>query len=380
MVFLRNILNTRSKSLYKERTKRNDIMTNLLEINDLAVSFHLNDREVRAVRGVNLTVKKGETLAIVGESGSGKSVTAQSIMRLVPMPPGKFVSGNIMFNGEDIIKKSEKEMKDIRGKDISMVFQEPMTSLNPVFTIGSQVQEVLFNHTNISKKDARLKSIELMRDVGITRPEKVIDEYPHQLSGGMRQRVMIAIAIALHPKLLIADEPTTALDVTVQAQILDLIKDIQHQKNMSTILITHDLGVVASAADRVAVMYAGKVVEIGTVDEIFYNPQHPYTWGLLGSMPTLDSTEEELFSIPGNPPDMANLPKGDAFAPRNPYVLEIDHEKEPPLFKVSDTHYAATWLLHEDAPIVDPPKEIKRRKAQFNAKHSRSDRKDGVKR
>src|SRR5690625_4955591 len=378
-MFLRNILNTRSKSLYKERTKRNDIMTNLLEINDLAVSFHLNDREVRAVRGVNLTVKKGETLAIVGESGSGKSVTAQSIMRLVPMPPGKFVSGNIMFNGEDIIKKSEKEMQDIRGKDISMVFQEPMTSLNPVFTIGSQVQEVLFNHTNITKKEARLKSIDLMRDVGINRPEKVIDEYPHQLSGGMRQRVMIAMAIALHPKLLIADEPTTALDATVQAQILDLLKEIQQQKNMSTIIITHDLGVVASAADRVAVMYAGKVVEVGTVDEIFYNPQHPYTWGLLGSMPTLESNEEALFSIPGNPPDMANLPKGDAFAPRNPYVLEIDREKEPPMFKVSDTHYAATWLLHEDAPNVEPPEEIKRRRSHFQSSYSGSPREDGAK-
>lgn len=355
-------------------------MKKLLEVNDLAISFHLNDREVQAVRGVNFFVKEGETLAIVGESGSGKSVTAQSIMRLVPMPPGKFISGSIIFNGEDIIQKSEKEMRDIRGKEISMVFQEPMTSLNPVFTVGSQVQEVLFNHTNITKKEARLKSIELMRDVGITRPEKVIDEYPHQLSGGMRQRVMIAIAIALHPKLLIADEPTTALDVTVQAQILDLLKEIQQHKNMSTIMITHDLGVVASAADRVAVMYAGKIVEVGTVDEIFYNPQHPYTWGLLGSMPTLDSNEEELFSIPGSPPDMTNLPKGDPFAARNPYVLEIDKEKEPPMFKVSDTHYAATWLLHEESPPVDPPKEIKQRMARFKSNDSLIKREGGFRR
>lgn len=352
-------------------------MGNLLEIKDLAISFHINNREVRAVRGVNFFVKEGETLAIVGESGSGKSVTAQSIMRLVPMPPGKFVSGSILFNGKNIMTMSEKEMQDIRGKDISMVFQEPMTSLNPVFTIGSQVQEVLFNHTDISKKEARLKSIDLMRDVGISRPEDIIDEYPHQLSGGMRQRVMIAMAIALHPKLLIADEPTTALDVTVQAQILDLLKEIQQNKNMSTIIITHDLGVVASAADRVAVMYAGKIVEVGTVDEIFYNPQHPYTWGLLGSMPTLDSSEEELFSIPGNPPDMANLPEGDPFAPRNPYALEIDKEKEPPMFKVSDTHYAATWLLHEDAPDINPPKEIQKRMAKFQANYSTSTKEGG---
>lgn len=350
-------------------------MRNLLEVNDLTVSFYINHREVRAVRGVNFFVKEGETLAIVGESGSGKSVTAQSIMKLVSMPPGKFVKGSILFNGEDIIQKTDKEMQDIRGKDISMVFQEPMTSLNPVFTIGSQVQEVLFNHTDITKKEARLKSIQLMRDVGINRPEEVIDEYPHQLSGGMRQRVMIAIAIALHPKLLIADEPTTALDVTVQAQILDLLNEIQQKSNMSTIMITHDLGVVASAADRVAVMYAGRIVEIGTVDEIFYNPQHPYTWGLLGSMPTLDSQEEDLFSIPGTPPDMANLPKGDPFASRNPYVLKIDKEKEPPMFKVSDTHYAATWLLHEDTPEVEPPKEIKERMARFKAKESILNRK-----
>ncbi len=347
--------------------KGNDYMKKLLEVNNLAVSFTQNNREVPAVRGVNFSVYEGETLAIVGESGSGKSVTAQSIMRLVPMPPGKFVSGSIMFNGEDLIKKTDKEMRSIRGKDISMVFQEPMTSLNPVFTIGNQVQEVLFNHTDISKKEARERSIQLMRDVGINRPEEVIDEYPHQLSGGMRQRVMIAIAIALHPKLLIADEPTTALDVTVQAQILDLLKDIQQEKNMSTIMITHDLGVVASSADRVAVMYAGRIVEIGTVDEIFYNPQHPYTWGLLGSMPTLETDEESLFSIPGTPPDMSNLPKGDPFAPRNPYALDIDREKEPPMFKVSDTHYAATWLLHEDTPPVDPPENIKERWAYFKS-------------
>lgn len=341
-------------------------MKTLLEINDLAVSFCLQDREVQAVRGIHLTVKKGETLAIVGESGSGKSVTAQSIMRLVPMPPGKFKRGSIIFEGMDLIEISEKKMRKIRGNEISMIFQEPMTSLNPVFTIGNQVEEVLLNHTTMTKKDARARSIELMKEVGISRPDQIVDEYPHQLSGGMRQRVMIAIAVALHPKLLIADEPTTALDVTVQAQILDVIKAIQREKQMSTILITHDLGVVASVADRVAVMYAGKVVEIGLVDEIFYNPQHPYTWGLLGSMPTLESDAEELFSIPGNPPDMTQLPKGDAFAPRNPYALERDLLEEPPMFQVSETHYAATWLLDEKSPPVEPPADIQQRRKKFN--------------
>lgn len=355
-----------------QNEKVEQLQETLLEIKDLVVNFELGNRTVEAVRGVNLTILKGETLAIVGESGSGKSVTAQSIMRLVPMPPGKFIRGSILFENTDLIEIAEKDMRKIRGQEISMVFQEPMTSLNPVFTIGHQVEEVFFNHTEMSKEHARKKAIELMRDVGISRPEQIIHEYPHQLSGGMRQRVMIAIAIALHPKLLIADEPTTALDVTVQAQILDLLKEIQQEKSMSTLLITHDLGVVASVADRVAVMYAGKVVEIGTVEEIFYNPQHPYTWGLLTSMPTLETDVGQLFSIPGNPPDMAHLPKGDPFAPRNPYAQPIDFEKEPPMFKVSDTHYAATWILHPEAKPIKPPKEIIRRKEEYQKKRRTS--------
>ncbi|MRG87077.1 ABC transporter ATP-binding protein [Salinibacillus xinjiangensis] len=336
-------------------------MDKLLDVKNLKISFNTYGGEVQAVRGVNFTVNKGETLAIVGESGSGKSVTTKALMQLLPKPHGFIKEGEILFEGEDIAKKSDKDMQKIRGKDISMIFQDPMTSLNPTMKIGNQIMEGLILHQKMSRDKARERTIELLELVGIPDAESRLKQFPHQFSGGMRQRVVIAIALACNPKLLIADEPTTALDVTIQAQILELMKDIQKKTDSAIIFITHDLGVVANVADRVAVMYAGKIVEIGTADEIFYNPKHPYTWGLLGSMPSLDNEGYELTAIPGTPPDMTDPPKGDAFAPRNDYALKIDEELEPPMFKVSDTHYAATWLLHENAPNVEPPESVKRR-------------------
>jgi oligopeptide transport system ATP-binding protein len=340
-------------------------MSKLLEVKDLKVSFNTYNGEVQAVRGVTFDLNKGETLAIVGESGSGKSVTSNAIMRLLPEPHGFIKEGQILLDGVDLAKKTNKEMQKIRGKDISMVFQDPMSSLNPTMKIGNQIMEGLIKHQKMSRANARATALELLTLVGIPRPDVRINQYPHQFSGGMRQRVVVAIALACNPKILIADEPTTALDVTIQAQILELMKSIQQKTESAIIFITHDLGVVANVADRVAVMYAGKIVEIGTVDDIFYNPKHPYTWGLIGSMPTLDSTDEELFAIPGSPPDMLNPPKGDAFAPRNKFALEIDTVMEPPMFKVSDTHYAATWLLHEDAPKIEPPEAVKHRMQGF---------------
>ncbi|RKL66074.1 peptide ABC transporter ATP-binding protein [Salipaludibacillus neizhouensis] len=340
-------------------------MENILEVKNLHVSFDTHGGEVTAVRGVSFDLKKGETLAIVGESGSGKSVTTRAIARLIPSPPGRIKEGEILFNGKDLAKLKEKQMQQIRGKDISTIFQDPMTSLNPTMKIGKQIMEGLMKHQKMDRSLAKKKAIELLDLVGLPDAKERVDQYPHQFSGGQRQRVVIAIALACNPQILIADEPTTALDVTIQAQILELMKDIQRKTESSIIFITHDLGVVANVADRVAVMYAGKIVEIGTVDEIFYNPKHPYTWGLLGSMPTLDNEEESLVAIPGSPPDMLQPPKGDAFAPRNEYALEIDNELDPPMFKVSDTHYAATWLLHEYAPKVEPPAAVKKRMKGF---------------
>lgn len=349
-------------------------MSKLLEVKDLKVSFNTYNGEVQAVRGVSFDLNKGETLAIVGESGSGKSVTSMALMQLLASA-GFIKDGQILLEGEDLVKKSNKEMQKIRGKDISMVFQDPMSSLNPTMKIGNQIMEGLIKHQNMSREQAKKRALELLHQVGIPQPEVRINQYPHQFSGGMRQRVVIAIALACNPKVLIADEPTTALDVTIQAQILELMKDIQKEIDSAIIFITHDLGVVANVADRVAVMYAGKIVEIGTVDDIFYNPKHPYTWGLLGSMPTLDSTDEELYAIPGSPPDMLKPPVGDAFAPRNEFALEIDTQMEPPMFKVSDTHYAATWLLHEDAPKINPPESVLQRMQGF----ANTGRKDGDK-
>ena len=340
-------------------------MEKIIEVKDLELSFHTFAGEVKAIRGVNFEVFKGETLAIVGESGSGKSVTTKSIMRLLPKESTEFKNGEILFGGQDLLKVSEKEMQKVRGKDISMIFQDPMTSLNPTMPIGKQIMEPLLKHRKLNKSEARKQSIELLALVGMPEPEMRMKQYPHQFSGGQRQRIVIAVALACSPKLLIADEPTTALDVTIQAQILELMKDLQEKIDTSIIFITHDLGVVANVADRVAVMYGGQIVEVGTVDEVFYNPQHPYTWGLLSSMPSLDTADDKLYAIPGTPPDLLNPPKGDAFALRSEYAMKIDMEQVPPLFKVSETHFAATWLLHPDAPQVNPPLAVIERMKRF---------------
>lgn len=339
-----------------------------LIVKDLHISFQTFSGEVQAIRGVSFDLYKGETLAIVGESGSGKSVTTKAIMRLLPESNSEIKSGEILFEGKDLTKLSDKTMQKIRGKDISMIFQDPMTSLNPTMKVGKQIIEPIMKHQKLGKAEAKKRAIDILKLVGIPQPEERFNQYPHQFSGGMRQRVVIAIALACNPKVLIADEPTTALDVTIQAQILELMKELQKKIDTSIIFITHDLGVVANVADRVAVMYGGKIVEIGTVDEIFYNPQHPYTWGLISSMPSLDTDDEELYAIPGTPPDLMHPPKGDAFAPRNQYAMQIDLEEHPPMFKISDTHYAATWLLHPNAPKVEPPAAVKRRQNQFLAK------------
>lgn len=330
----------------------------ILDVKNLKINFHTYAGDVKAIRDVSFHLNKGETLAIVGESGSGKSVTTKSIMGLLASN-AKVVGGSIMFQGQDLLKKSDKEMQKIRGKDIAMIFQDPMTSLDPTMKIGRQIAEPLMVHKNMDKKKAMAQALEILKLVGITNAEKRFNNYPHQFSGGQRQRIVIAIALVCYPEILIADEPTTALDVTIQAQILNLMKELQEKIETSIIFITHDLGVVAGMADRVAVMYAGQIVEYGTVDEIFYNPKHPYTWGLLNSMPTLSSTKLE--AIPGTPPDLLDPPKGDPFAARNPYAMQIDAQKQPPFFKVSNTHYAATWLLHPDAPQIEPPAEIMRR-------------------
>ncbi|HZG18301.1 MAG TPA: ABC transporter ATP-binding protein [Candidatus Bathyarchaeia archaeon] len=322
-------------------------MERILEVKDLHVSFHTYAGEVKAVRGVNFHVNRGEAVAIVGESGCGKSVTAQSLMKLIPTPPGEFKKGQILFNGDDLIKKSNKEMEAIRGKDIGMIFQDPMTSLNPTMTIGNQIMEGLIKHQGMSKAAARERAIELLTMVGIPQPERRVTQYPHEFSGGMRQRAMIAISLACSPKLLIADEPTTALDVTIQAQILDLMKDLQKKTGTSIILITHDLGVVAEMCDRVIVMYAGKVIETGTVDDIFYNPQHPYTKGLLRSVPRLDlNRDEPLTPIFGTPPDLLKPPVGCGFTARCDSAMRVCQQYDPELTDVSTTQRSACWLQH----------------------------------
>ncbi|WP_027725462.1 ABC transporter ATP-binding protein [Tuberibacillus calidus] len=333
-------------------------MDKLLEIKDLQVTFKTYAATVQAVRGVNLTVNKRETLAIVGESGSGKSVTSKAIMGLIPNPPGKITGGEILFEGTDLTKLSERKMQKYRGNEISMIFQDPMTSLNPTMTIGKQIAEGLRKHQGLSKSEARKRAVQLLDLVGIPNPQVRVKQYPHEFSGGMRQRVVIAIALACNPKLLIADEPTTALDVTIQAQILDLMKDLQAKMDTAIILITHDLGVVANMAHRVAVMYGGKIVETGTVDEIFYRPKHPYTWGLLSSMPKLHTRQSELLAIPGTPPDLANPPKGCPFAARCPHAMKVCTEFMPDYSDVSDTQQVACWLQDERAPKVEPPETI----------------------
>lgn len=317
----------------------------LLEIKDLKVSFFTHAGEVKAVGGISYELKYGEVMGIVGESGSGKSVEAYSIMGLL-QSPGKVVGGEILFEGKNVLNFSKKEMQNLRGNEISMIFQNPMTCLNPVYTIGNQLIEAVCCHAEISKKSAKERSIEMLKLVGINNPEKRMNQYPHELSGGMRQRIMIAMGLVCDPKLLIADEPTTALDVTIQAQILELMKEIQKQTKMSIIFITHNLGVVADICHRVSVMYAGKIVEQANVDDIFYNPSHPYTKGLLNSMPRVDAEDyERLIPIEGTPVDMLNPPEGCGFAPRCEYCMKICLKQAPPVVLVEEGHTSACWLL-----------------------------------
>ena len=334
----------------------------VLEVDNLHVSFQTYAGEVKAVRGVSFELKKGETLAFVGESGCGKTVTAKAVMRLLKPPFAEIKpESKIVCNGKDVMKMTDKELYKFRGDEISMIFQDPMTALNPTLTIGTQLMEPIMLHQNCGKKEAWTRAVDVLKRVGIAAPEKRMKEYPHQLSGGMRQRVMIAMAVSCEPRLLIADEPTTALDVTIQARILELIKEIQAKMGISVIYITHDLGVVAKVADYVNVMYAGKIVEKGSIDDIFYDPRHPYTWGLLSAMPDLDTKDDRLYAIPGSPPNLLHKVPGDAFAPRNIFALNIDYRKEPPMFQISNTHWAATWLLDERAPKVDMPPELRAR-------------------
>lgn len=328
-------------------------MGHLLEVKNLRTSFFTYAGEVKAVDGVSFHVDQGEAIAIVGESGCGKSVTVQSIMRLIPDPPGRIVGGSIKFLGQDLVPKKEREMERIRGKDIGMIFQDPMTSLNPVLTIGLQLKEVLQRHERLKGSAAAARAVELLQLVGIPNPERRLKQYPHEFSGGMRQRVMIAMALACNPKLLIADEPTTALDVTIQAQILELMKDVRRRVNSSVILITHDLGVVAGVCSRVLVMYGGKIIESGTVRDIYHDSRHPYTWGLLKSVPRLDAREKgRLVPVEGTPPDLLNPPRGCLFGPRCFYCMRICTEQRPEITTLSGTHQAACWLLHHRAPKV----------------------------
>ena len=336
-------------------------MEKILSVKNLDITFRTNAGNIHAIRGVDFELPAGKTVALVGESGSGKSVTMKAVVGLLDNN-AIINSGEIFYNDVDLLTLTKKDLRrTINGQEIAMVFQDPMTSLDPTMTIGEQIMEGMFLHKKISKSEARQKAIELLKLVGIMEAEKRMKNYPHQLSGGMRQRVVIAIALSCEPKILICDEPTTALDVTIQARILDLINEIQRQMGLSVIYITHDLGVVAKVADFVNVMYAGKVIERGTVEEIFYDPRHPYTWGLLSAMPDLETDDERLYSIPGSPPNLLHEPKGDAFAARNKFAMKIDEKAEPPMFKISETHYAATWLLHPDAPKIELPAELKSR-------------------
>ena len=337
----------------------------ILSVKDLNVKFSLRGKVLHAIRGISLDLYKGESLAIVGESGSGKSVFTKNFIGLLDKN-GCVDSGEILYYGRDpehpldLAKlKTEQDWFGIRGKEVAMVMQDPMTSLNPLKTVGWQICEALKLHQNLEGKAAKEKAIEILDDVGIPEPERRYGQYPHEFSGGMRQRVVIAIAMACNPRILICDEPTTALDVTIQAQILHLIKQLKDKYELTTIYITHDLGVVANVADRIAVMYAGDIVEIGTTDEVFYDPKHPYTWALLSSLPQLGVKGEDLYSIKGTPPNLFHPIRGDAFAARNPHALKIDFEHRPPYFEVSPTHKARTWLLDPRAPKIDPPAHLK---------------------
>ena len=335
----------------------NDVV---LSVRDLVVRFTLRGQTLTAVRGASIDLHRGESLAIVGESGSGKSVFTKTFMGMLDKN-GSVKSGEILYDGMDLAKfTTEAEWLKIRGRRIAMVFQDPMTALSPLMTVGKQIAETLELHQGLKGRAAKQKAIESLRDVGLTDPERRYKQYPHEFSGGMRQRVVIAIAVACNPEILICDEPTTALDVTIQAQILDLLRDLQKRYGLTVIYITHDLGVVASVADRIAVMYAGDIVEIGKADEIFYDARHPYTWALLSSLPQLGERGEDLFAIAGTPPNLFRPVKGDAFAPRNPYALKVDFQYRPPYFDVSPTHKARTWLLDPRAPKVERPKNLDR--------------------
>lgn len=340
--------------------------SHLLEVDDLKMYFHTRDGVVRAVDGVSYTLDPGETLGVVGESGSGKSVTVMTIMGLIAMPPGKIEGGDVRYRGRSLLSMSPKEMQSIRGNDIAMVFQDPMSSLNPVYKIGRQVGEGLRIHRGYSKKEAEARAVELLDMVGIPNPEQRVKDYPHQFSGGMRQRVMIAMALACDPDILIADEPTTALDVTIQAQIIELMKDMQKKNGNAIIMITHDLGVVADMADKIMVMYAGRPVEFGTADEIFYEPMHPYTWGLHNSIPeqTIDE-KRPLTPIKGNPPSLVNLPSGCSFAPRCPYAKAICHKERPPKYTTATGHYAYCHFADDEEFVTKNRPETSRTNDQI---------------
>lgn len=340
----------------------------ILSAKDVEIQFGLRGKTLNAIRKCSLDLYEGETLAIVGESGSGKSVFTKSFLGMLDAN-GSVVGGSIMYDGVDLAKyKTEKDWMTIRGKKISMVMQDPMTSLNPLKKIGKQIQESIELNQGIKGAEAKSKALEMLKKVGIPDPERRYNQYPHEFSGGMRQRVVIAIAVACHPQILICDEPTTALDVTIQAQILNLIRELQKELKMTVIYITHDLGVVANVADRVAVMYAGQIVEHGMVEEIFYDAWHPYTWALLSSLPQLGVKGEELPTIEGTPPNLFYEVKGDAFAPRNKQALAIDFEEEPPFFKITDTHSAKTWYLDPRAPKIEQPKSIQKLRANMKGR------------
>lgn len=331
----------------------------ILTAQDVVVEFDVRDRVLTAIRGVSLELVEGEVLALVGESGSGKSVLTKTFTGMLE-ENGRIAAGKITYRGRDLTEvKSNKDWEKIRGAKIATIFQDPMTSLNPIVTIGKQITEVIIKHQGVSAKEAEKLAIDYMEKVGIPEAKKRFNEYPFQYSGGMRQRIVIAVALACRPDVLICDEPTTALDVTIQAQILDLLKSLQKEYNFTTIFITHDLGVVASIADKVAVMYAGEVIEYGTVEDIFYDPRHPYTWSLLSSLPQLADASGELFSIPGTPPSLYTPVVGDAFAPRSEFAMQIDFEEKSPVFSVNKTHWAKTWLLHPDAPAIEKPELIR---------------------
>ena len=341
----------------------------IVDVRNVSITIETFQGPLRVIRNQDISLQPGEILGIVGESGCGKSVLVNSLMGLLPYGKTKIKADKFMIDGHDCLEFTEDDWNELRGTTVAMVFQDPMTSLNPIMTIGEQMYEVI-HRTNAYGEDYDEKAIaiDLLKKMGLSTPERRLSQYPHELSGGMRQRVCIAMAVAGRPKILICDEPTTALDVTIQAQIIDLLKSLQKEYNFTTIFITHDLGVVASIADKVAVMYAGEIVEFGKVEEIFYDPRHPYPWSLLSSLPQLSTSKGDLYSIPGTPPSLYSPVKGDAFALRSDYAMQIDFEEHPPVFNVSDTHWAKTWLLHEDAPKVNKPEIIDNLHEKISAK------------